>query len=164
MAIPGRTVTRRRFLVGLIVLLVAAPVTFVGFAMALLASEFVIFPTMTLVIAVVTALVASWAADGLAGDGLHTDLDQAVGRNLVWALMPAAVAVVSIFVPPSGPFVLLFVVIWMTVTATTLVFRYRRAKTSMGRRLAQSGFWLLGTGLTTAVVIFVASLFGLTGA
>jgi hypothetical protein len=154
----------RRLLVGLIVLLVAAPVTFVGFAMALVVVELVIFPTVTLVIAVVTALVASWAADGLAGDGLHTDLDQTVSRNLVWALVPAALAVLSIFVPPTGPFLLLLVVIWLVVAATALAFRHRRAKTSTGRRLTQSGVWLFGTGLATAVVIFVASLFGLTGA
>lgn len=154
----------RRFLVGLIVLPVAALATFVGFAMALMAIEIVILPTMTLVVAVVTALVASWAADGLAGDGLHTALDKAVGRNLVWALVPAALAVLSIFAPPAGPFMQFFVVIWMVVVATTLVFRYQRPRASSGRRLGQSGVWLLGTGLATALVIFVASRFGLTGA
>lgn len=154
----------RRFLVGLIVLLVATPATFIGFAMALLVVEFVIFPTMTLIIAVVTALVASWAADSLAADGLHTDLDQTVGRNLVWALVPAALAFLSIFVPPAGPFLLFFVVIWMVVAATALAFRYRRTRTTTARRLLQSGVWLLGAGLATTVVIFVASLFGLTGA
>ena len=154
----------RDVLVGLIVFLVAVPATFVGFAMALVVVELVIFPTMTLVIAVVTALVASWAADSLAADGLHTDLDQTVGRHLVWALVPAALAVLSSFVPLPRAYLLAFVVIWMVVAATVLAFRHRREKTSIRRRLAQSGVWLLGTGLVTAVVIFVASLFGLTGA
>lgn len=154
----------RRFLVALIVFVIAAPITFIGFAMGLLVVEFVIYPTVILVISVVTALVASWAADGLAADGLHTDLDQVVTRNLAWGLVPAALAVLSIFVPPFGAFLLFFVVIWMVVAATTLTFRYRRAKTSTGKRLAQSGVWLLGAGLTTAAIIFVASVFGLTGA
>ena len=154
----------RRLLVGLIVLVIAAPITFIGFAMALLVVEFVIYPMITLVIAVVTALVASFAADGLAGDGLHTDLNRAVGRNLAWGVVPAALAVLSIFVPPAHAFLLAFVVLWMVVSATALAFRYRKAKTSTGSQFMQSGAWLLGTGVTTAVVVFVASLFGLTGA
>lgn len=153
----------RRLLVGLIVLVVAAPITFIGFAMGLLVVEFVIYPTVILVISVLTALVASWAADGLAADGLHTDLDQAVARNLGWGLIPAAAAVLALF-GHAADLLLFLVVIWMVVAATTLVFRCRRAKTSTGKRLAQSGVWLLGTGLTTAAIVFVASLFGLTGA
>lgn len=153
----------RRLLVGLIVFVVAAPITFIGFAMGLLVVEFVIYPTVILVISVLTALVASWAADGLAADGLHTDLDQAVARNLAWGLIPAAAAVFALF-GPAADLLLFLVVIWMVVAATTLAFRCRRAKTSTGKRLAQSGVWLLGTGLTTAAIVFVASLFGLTGA
>lgn len=153
----------RRLLVGLIVFVVAAPITFIGFAMGLLVVEFVIYPTVILVISVLTALVASWAADGLAADGLHTDLDQAVARNLAWGLIPAAAAVFALF-GHAADLLLFVVVIWMVVAATTLAFRYRRAKTSTGKRLAQSGVWLLGTGLTTAAIVFVASLFGLTGA
>ena len=155
---------RSRFLVGLIVFVVAVPITFVGLAMGLLAVEFVIHPTVILVISVVTALVASWAADGLAGDGLHTDLNQTVARNLAWGVVPASLSILSAFVPAVGPFLLFFVVIWMTVTATALALRHRRAKTSPGKRLGQTGVWLLGTLAATTAIVYLASLFGLTGA
>lgn len=154
----------RRLLVGLIVFVIAAPVAFIGFAMALMVVEFVVLPTATLVLAVVSALVASWAADGLAGDGRHSDLDTVARRNLAWAVIPAALALVSPWWHPVAAFLLYVVVLWTVVAATRLAFRYRRPKASMARRLAQSVVWLMGTGLTTTATIFVASLFGLTGA
>jgi len=153
----------RRLLVGLIVFVIAAPVAFIGSAMALMVVEFVVLPTATLVLAVVSALVASWAADGLAGDGRHSDLDIVARRNLAWAVIPAALALVSPWWHPVAALLLYVVVLWTVVAATRLAFRYRRPKASNARRLAQSAVWLMGTGLTTTATIFVASLLGRTG-
>ena len=66
----------RRLGVGVITLLVAAPIAFILFAMTLMVVEFVMFPLASLVIAVVTALIASWAAWRLAGDGMRTDINK----------------------------------------------------------------------------------------
>lgn len=154
----------RRLLVGLIVFVIAAPVAFIGFAMALMVAEFVIFPTATLALTVITALIASWTADGLGGDGRHSDLNTVARRNLAWGLIPAAAALAAPWLPPVAAFLLYVVVLWTVTAATRLAFRYRRTKTSKARRLAQSAAWLMGAGLTTTAIIFVASLFGLTGA
>jgi len=154
----------RRLLVGLIVFVIGAPAGFIGFAMALMVAEFVIFPTATLALTVVTALIASWAADGLGGDGRHSDLHTVVRRNLAWGVIPAAVALASPWLSHSvAAFLPHVVVLWTVIAATRLAFRYRRTKSPKARRLAQSAAWLGGAGLTTTAIIVVASLSGLTG-
>ena len=153
----------RPLFVGVIVFVVTAPVAFIGFAMALMVAEFVIFPTATLALTVITALIASWTADGLGGDGRHSDLNTVVRRNLAWGVIPAAVAVASPWLPPVAAFLPYVVVLWTVIAATRLTFRYRRIQTSQARRLTQSAVWLMGTGLTTTAIILVASLLGLTG-
>jgi hypothetical protein len=132
--------------------------------MALMVAEFVIFPTATLALTVITALIASWTADGLGGDGRHSDLNTVVRRNLAWGVIPAAIALASPWRPPIAAFLPYVVVLWTVIASTRLAFRYRRIQTSQARRLTQSAVWLMGAGLTTTAIIFVASLFGLTGA
>jgi hypothetical protein len=141
--------------------LIASPVAFVAFAMSLMVAEMVMFPTATMVTAVITALVASWAARRLAGDGDETNVSRVAWRNLAWAMIPAAVA----------PFLALFpigavaiAVLYTSIGATRLAFRHRRPKRPIGTDLALSAVWLVGTGLGVAFILFVASRFGLTGA
>jgi len=154
----------RRLGVGVITLLVAAPTAFILFAMALFVVEFVMYPLASLVIAVVTALIASFAAWRLAGDGMRTDVNNVAARSLAWGVIPAVAAFVSPWVYPRVDILLAAVLIYSVVTATTLTFRHRTAETSVRKGLIQSAGWLAGTGLAVAAVIFIASLLGLTGA
>lgn len=149
---------------GVITLVVTAPIAFILFAMGLMVAEVVMFPLASLVIAVIAALIASWAAWRLAGDGMRTDVNSVVGHNLAWGVVPAAVALA--FPQLLVPLVFLTgsVLVYTVVVATALAFRHRTADRSIGRKLAQTAGWLAGTGIATAAVIFVASLFNLTGA
>jgi hypothetical protein len=156
----------RRLSVGVIAVVITAPLASLGFAMGLMVAEPVIYPTVALLTALIAALVASWLADGLAGDGERTDLNEVIRHNLVWAILPALAALASpwlgqLILPPV--FLLGAIVIWTATTATRFAFRYRLTGTSVTSRLARSGAWLFGAALATVATIFVASLFGLTG-
>lgn len=156
----------RRLLVGVITVVIAAPFAFIGFAMGLMVAEAVIYPTVALLTALIAALVASWLADGLVGDGQRTDLNEVIQRNLVWAILPALAALASPWLGHQllrQDYLLAAILVWTATTATRFVFRYRLTETSVTSRLARSGSWLFGAGLTTAAIVFVASLFGLTG-
>ena len=155
----------RRLLVGLITFVIAAPISFVLFAMGLMVAEMVIYPTATLVTAVITALIASWMAGWLMRDGQHTDLNKVVLHNLAWGIFPALVALayLRLVFPFPTAFLLGAILLWTTVTATQFAFRFE-SETSSGARLTSSAAWLVGTGLATAAIIFVASFFGLIGA
>lgn len=104
----GRSGVRplQEVLTGIVVMLMAAPVVFVPFAMSLMVAAVVIGPTAILVAAVITALVGSWTARRWVGDGNETDTDTVIGRDLA----PLAI-----------------VVLHTSVTATRLAFRYRRS-------------------------------------
>lgn len=154
----------RRLGVGVLTLVVTAPIAFVLFAMGLMVAEVVMFPLATLVIAVITAIIASWAAWRLAGDGMRTDVTSVTARNLAWGLVPAAVALAFPLLLVPLVFVTGSVLVYTVVVATALAFRHRTAERSIGKKLAQTACWLVGTGITTAAVIFVASLLNLTGA
>lgn len=155
----------RRLSVGAIAAVIAAPVAFIGLAMSLMVAELVIYPTVTLLTALITGLVASWLADALAGDEQRTDLNEVIRRNLAWGLVPALGAsgyfwLGSLF-PPV--FLLAAVLIWTGATAARFAFRHRKPESGAGSRVAQSAAWLVGAALAVAAIIFVASLFGLTG-
>lgn len=156
----------RKSLVGLITIVVAAPISFVLFAMGLIVAEAVIYPTATLATAVITALIASWMVDWLTRDGQQTDLNRVVRRNLAWGILPALVALAypRLVLPFPNAFLFGAILLWTAVTATRFASRHRREATSRRGRVAGSAAWLVGTGLATAAIIFVASLFGLTGA
>lgn len=156
----------RRLSVGVIVVVITAPIASIGFAMSLMVAEPVIYPTVALLTALITALVASWLADGLVGDRQRTDLNEVIRRNLMWGIIPALAALASpwlghLLLPPV--FLIAAIVIWTATTATRFAFRYRLTDTSVASRLARSAAWLFGASLATASIIFVASLFGLTG-
>jgi len=154
----------RRVLAGLITFVITAPVSFVLFSMALMVAEAVIFPTAMLATAVITALVGSWTAGWLAGDGRRADFNRVVRGNLVWAILPAIACLAYLRLAAHiRPDLLLGVtLIWTTGTAVGLAFRHR--KISGAGNSARSLAWLVKTTLTVAAIIFTASLFGLTGA
>lgn len=156
----------RRLSVGVTVVVVAAPIAFIGFAMGLMVAEPVIYPTVALLTALITALVATWLADWQAGDGQRADMNAVIRRNLVWGIIPALASLAYLWFgflfPPV--FLLGAILIWTAITATRFAFRYRVPETPLATRLARSATWLFGAVLAMAAIIFVASLFGLTGA
>lgn len=150
-----------RLLVGVLTVLIASPVAFVVFAMSLLVAEVVMFPTATLAIAVIAGLVASWAARMRAGDGNGPDVNAVISRNLMWAIVPASVSPFLAMFPVGA---VAIAVLYTGIGATRLAFRHRRPKRSISKDLALWAMWLAGTGLGVAVILIVASQFGLTGA
>ena len=155
----------RRLTVGIVTQLIATPISFVLFSMGLVVHEAVMFPLATLVIAVITALIASWITWKLAGNGHRADLSQVIPRNLAWGVIPAVAAAIYPLAPLFPNAVLQgAALVYTTAMATRLSFRYRTPETSLARGLGLSAVWVVGTGLAMAAVIFVASLFDLTGA
>jgi hypothetical protein len=140
------------------------PIAVFLFVMGLVVAEAVIYPAATFGTAVISALVASWAATGIAGDDARTDLNAVVVRNLIWAVPPA---VASIFLAVSlnrAVWLVIGVLLYTSLTATIFSFRHRTTGTSTATDGARTVGWFLGTVVAVGVTIFVASLFGLTGA
>lgn len=149
-----------------ITIVVAVPVAFILFALGLVVSETVAWPTAVFATSVVASLVGSWTADGLSRDGKRTLVNQVVARSLLWGLIPAALILLIIFVGPPVPSGIWWglVVVYTSVVGVILAFRHRSEKTPPPARMLASLWWLAGTLAAVAVVIFTASLFGLTGA
>jgi lysylphosphatidylglycerol synthetase-like protein (DUF2156 family) len=147
-----------------ITLIGTAPVALFLFAMSLVATENVIYPTASLATAGIAALVAGWAANSLGEIGERTDLQATVVRNLIWALLPA---VASIFLATSldrSIWLIATVLVYTSITAGLHAVRHRTTTTTTLTDGKLTVGWLVGTLVTFGVVIFIASLFGLTGA
>jgi hypothetical protein len=87
-----------------------------------------------------------------------------VPRNLAWGILPA---VASIFLAASlnrSVWLIGTVLVYTSVTASLLSFRHRTAEASMVTDGKLTVGWLVGAVVAVGIVIFVASLFGLTGA
>lgn len=135
------------------------------FSLGLIVVEAVIWPTATLATSVVAALVASLLADWAHNDGTRTWISEAARRSLAWALIPALV--ILLFPLLIGQLRLIW---WIAAVATyatiagTFFASRMRATEQEHSRLRTSLLWLGGTIGAVIVIIFVASLFGLTGA
>lgn len=152
--------------VAVITLLISVAVGFVLFAMGLVVHETVIWPTATLAIGIVAALSAALTSSVLIGDGKRALINPVVVRNLVWALLPAAFMVAIPFIDslariPPG-FWEPLVAVYATTGGVIFASRYRTSEP--GSALIKAALWVVGTGAAVIGVIFVASLFGLTGA
>lgn len=156
----------RRVAAVVITLVVAVPVAFILFSLGLVVHEAVAWPTAALAISVVASLVGSWTADGLSRDGGRTLVNQVVARSLLWGLIPAALILLITFVGPPVPAGVWWglVVVFASGVGVILAFRHRSEKTPPPARTLASLWWLAGTVAGVAVIIFIASLFGLTGA
>lgn len=148
--------------VAAITVLVTAPVAFVLFVLGLVVAEYVIIPTATLVTAIFAGLIASWATG--TADGSSSEVNAVVVRNLAVAILPAGIAplVVTMAAPPV--LTLIAVVLYTAITGTVLASRHRVSGSSSRRRLVASGIWIAASIAGVIAVVFVASLFGLTGA
>ncbi|GEM_PF-2629741 len=160
--VPNRTL---RVLVVLGVTLIGtSPFAVFLFIMGLVAAEEVIYPTATLATGAISALIASWAANLFAVDERRTDLARVVTHNVMWAI---PMAVTTIFLPPyldSPMWLIAGVIAYCGVIATILAFRRRTDEADAAADGQLTVGWLLGTAVGFGLVIFVASLFGLTGA
>jgi hypothetical protein len=159
---PGRV---GRFLAVLTITVVATtPLAVFLFVLGLVVAEVVLYPAASLGTSVIAALVASWAATGIVADGARTDLNAVVIRNLIWAVIPATASAFLAVSLNRAVWLIIGVLIYTGLTATLLAFRHRTTEASTGSDGALSVSWFLGTVVGVGVTIFVASLFGLTGA
>jgi len=147
-----------------ITLIGTTPFAIFLFVLGLVVSESVIYPVAALATAAIAAVIASWVANSLAGDEDRTDIQAAVLRNLAWGVLPA---VASVFLAASldrSVWLIAIVLVYTSVTASLLAFRHRTGEASTVGDGALTVGWLVGTIVSVGLVIFVASLFGLTGA
>ena len=159
---PGRV---GRFLAVLTITVVATtPFAVFLFVLGLVVVEAVIYPAASLGTSVIAALVASWAATGIAADDARTDLNAVVVRNLVWGVAPATVSVFLAASLNRAVWLIIGILLYTSITAGILAFRHRTGKASTGTDGALTVGWFLGAVVGVGVTIFVASLFGLTGA
>ncbi|MGH8914964.1 MAG: hypothetical protein ACRDZM_10670 [Acidimicrobiia bacterium] len=154
-----------RFLaVTAITIIGATPFAVFMFVMGLVVAESVIYPVATLATAAVGALVAGWVANSLAGDEERTDLRATVVRNLAWAVIPAVASIFLASTLDKSVWLIAIVLAYTSATAAILALRHRTTDaTTPGDGQLTVG-WLVGTVVAVGMVIFVASLFGLTGA
>jgi hypothetical protein len=154
-----------RFLtVTLITLVGTTPLAVFLFVMSLVVSENVIYPAATLATAAIAALAAGWAATSLAGDEKRTDLGGVVLRNLVLAAVPAVAAAFVASSLDRSIWLISITLVYTSLTASLLAFRYRTNEATTVQDGKVTINWLVGTVVGVGVIIFVASLFGLTGA
>ncbi len=147
-----------------ITLIGTTPFAVFFFVMGLVVTESVIYPVATLATAAIASVIAAWVANSLAGDEDRTDLPAVVPRNLAWGVLPA---VASVFLASSldrSIWLISVVLLYTSVTASLLAFRYRTTEASLIVDGKLTVGWLVGTVVAVGLVIFVASLFGLTGA
>jgi hypothetical protein len=147
-----------------ITLIGTTPLAVFLFVMGLVVAESVIYPFATLATAAIASVIAAWVTNSLVGDEDRTDLRAVVPRNLAWGILPA---VASIFLAASlnrSVWLIGTVLVYTSVTASLLSFRHRTAEASMVTDGKLTVGWLVGAVVAVGIVIFVASLFGLTGA
>jgi hypothetical protein len=150
---------------GVVVVVVTAPVAFVLFTLGLVVHEAVIWPTAALATAVMAALVASWTADGLARDGSRTVINEVARSNLVWGLIPAGLVLSTALVGTGLPTAvwIAFTLVFTSTVGVVLASRHRTDDPAQTSRGVITVLWLIGLVVAVGVVIFVASLVGLTG-
>jgi hypothetical protein len=141
-----------------------APFAVFLFVMGLVVTERVIYPTASLASSVVAALFAGWAANGVVGDGKRTDLTKVVTRNLLLGLPPAIASILLASAVARAIWLLGAVLAYTCITATILAVRHRSGEATVSGDGQATVGWLLGAVVGVGLVIFVASLFGLTGA
>ena len=150
--------------VAAIALLVTTPLAVFLFVMGLVVSENIIYPAAALATAALAALAAGWAANSLTHDEKRTDLAAVVVRNLVLGLLPAGAAVFLASSLDRSVWLIALTLVYCCATASVLAFRYRSDEATAVQDGKLTVNWLIGTVVGVGVIIFVASLFGLTGA
>lgn len=150
---------------GLVTLTLGLGASLFLFALGLIVQEGVIWPTATLATSVVAAVVAAPLSDWARHDGTRAATGEVVRRSLAWALIPALL--ILLFPLLIGQLRLIWFIALVVVYATTAAFFFasrHRVPAVDTQRLKTSLYWLVGTALTLMGIIFLASLFGLTGA
>lgn len=165
MSSQGRANPFRWAIAGLATLIIALVAALFLFALGLIVQEAVIWPTATLATSVVSAVIASLLSDWVLVDGKRAVVTGVARRNLAWALLPALL--ILLFPLLIGSLRLIWwvglVAIYTTAVGLYLAARFREPGAQV-RRWRASLLWLAGTAAALVAIIFVASLFGLTGA
>jgi len=147
-----------------VTVVVTAPIAVFLFVMVLVVDDQVIFPTATLATAAIASLVASWAASSLATNEKRTHLAAVAVRNLLWGVVPAVVAFFLGSSLDRSVVLIAAVIVYTALTGTVLATRHLSGEATAAEDGKLTVSWLVGTVVGVGVVIFIASLFGLTGA
>jgi hypothetical protein len=150
--------------VAAIALLVTTPLAVFLYVMGLVVSENIIYPAAALATAAIAALAAGWAANSLTHDESRTDLATVVVRNLVLGVLPAGAAAFLATSLDRSVWLIALTLVYCSATASVLAFRHRSGEATAVQDGKLTVNWLVGTVVGVGVIIFVASLFGLTGA
>jgi hypothetical protein len=134
------------------------------FVMGLVVTEYVIYPAASLATAVIAGLFAGWAASGVGGDGKRADLSRVVVLNLILGVVPAVASALLAAAVARVVWLIAGVIVFTSFTGSILALRYRTEEATVASDGSTTVGWLLGAVVGVGVVIFVASLFGMTGA
>ncbi len=134
------------------------------FVMGLVVAEYVIYPAASLATAVIAGLFAGWAASGVAEDGKRADLTRVAIWNLTLGVVPAVGSVVLASAVARAVWLIGGVIVFTSLTGSILALICRTEDATVASDGSTTVGWLLGAVVSVGVVIFVASLFGLTGA
>ncbi len=134
------------------------------FVMGLVVAEYVIYPTASLATAVIAGLFAGWAASGVSEDGRRADLTRVVMLNLILGVVPAVGSVLLSESVARAVWLIGGVIVFTSLTGSILALRCRTEDTTVAADGSTTVGWLLGAVVGVGIVIFIASLFGMTGA
>jgi hypothetical protein len=162
-----KSYTFRWSLVGLLTVIVSLVSSTFLFAFGLILLEFLLYPMALGIVALFTALTASWSSNWLIADEQHTP-----PRSVVIACEILAVALVVLLiilraadalnVPPifvSTPAALL-----LAATALVSSKSNRSSQPATAHERRQTLIWIALSILAVPLIIFIASLFGWAGA
>ncbi len=134
------------------------------FVMGLVVAESIIYPTASLATAAIAGLFAGWASSSVVEDGKRADLNKVVVGNLAIGVIPAVASVLLASAVSRAVWLIGGVLVFGCVTGTILALRLRTSDATVAGDGQTTVGWLLGAVVGVGLVIFVASLFGLTGA
>jgi len=147
-----------------ITVVLTTPLAVFLFVMGLVVTESVIYPTASLATAAIAGIVAGWAANSVLDDVSRSDLAAVVTRNLLLGILPAGVSTVLAASLDRSIWLIGAVLLFTSASATVLAFRHRTEEASPAGDGKLTVGWLVGALVGVGLVIFVSSLFGLTGA
>jgi hypothetical protein len=135
--------------------------------LGLIVAEWLIFPLALVIAALLTALSAGWAGTFLARDQTQTRLLLVIGVTEAMAVGMALIFLITVRLGMAsfGPLIVPAVTfsLILTLSASIATWRFRNPKQSRSSEVKLTVTLLMLAVVSVPGVVFLASLFGLTG-
>lgn len=142
-------------------------IVFIGlFTLGLILDERLLYPLALTVTAIISGAVAGWTTNRLVSDGLNTPANplviRSIGVGVILTILVFVIRRAGWF--PSPPIILIALLSLVLASATTNFALTQRIPTMDANSTRHIVAWIIGAIVAVPVVIFIGSLFGLTGA